>query len=285
MLIGFGGEKNLLIYVYDMLGLYIDLDVKIDICVGLLVLCQCWIEVCGDIEVFFGLLSQYGFECVVDLVMVELCFLGLYCNLCCVQVGKNVMQMYYVCQGIIMLEMEYIVICENQCCVEYIESLKLSGLNGVKFVVMMGCQYFGQVFGVVVFGVNVLVEIMLEFVCDEVVCGCVIILVNINYLEFELMIIGCNFFVKINVNIGNLVVMLLIGEEVDKMMWVICWGGDMVMDLLIGKYIYEMCEWIICNSLVLIGMVLIYQVFEKVNGKVEDFIWEIFCDMLIEQVE
>lgn len=99
---------------------------------------------------------------------------------------------------------------------------------------------------------------MFEFVCDEIVCGCVIILVNINYIESEFMIIGWNFLVKINVNIGNLVVIFLVVEEVDKMVWLICWGIDMVMDFLMGWYIYIICEWIICNLLVLIGMVLIY---------------------------
>lgn len=108
------------------------------------------------------------------------------------------------------------------------------------------------------FGVCLLENIIVEFVCDEVVVGCVIILVNINYLELELMIIGCNFLVKVNVNIGNLVVISFIEEEVEKLVWSICWGVDMVMDFFIGRYIYETCEWILCNSLVLIGIVLIY---------------------------
>lgn len=148
--------------------------------------------------------------------------------------------MYYVKKGIIIFEMEFIVICEY---------------------------------------------VVFEFVRDEVVSGWVIIFLNINYFESELMIIGWNFYVKINVNIGNLVVMLLIEEEVEKMMWVICWGVDMMMDFFIGKDIYMMCEWIICNCFVFVGIVLIYQVFEKVNGVVEDLMWEIYCDMLIEQVE
>lgn len=166
-----------------------------------------------------------------------------------------------------MLEMEFIVICENMGC-ECICSEVLC------------YQYLGMSFGVCL-----LENIIVEFVCDEVVVGCVIILVNINYLELELMIIGCNFLVKVNVNIGNLVVIFFIEEEVEKLVWFMCWGVDMVMDFFIGCYIYEICEWILCNSLVLIGIVLIYQVLEKVNGIVEDFIWEVFCDMLLEQVE
>lgn len=104
----------------------------------------------------------------------------------------------------------------------------------------------------------ILVIIIFEFVCDEIVCGWVVLFNNINYLESELMIIGCNFLIKINVNIGNSVVFFGIVEEVEKLVWVICWGGDIVMDLFIGKYIYEMCEWIICNLFVVIGIVLIY---------------------------
>lgn len=101
-------------------------------------------------------------------------------------------------------------------------------------------------------------DMFVELVCDEVVCGCVVILVNYYYFESELMIIGKVFVVKVNVNIGNLVVMSLIVEEVDKMVWVICWGVDIIMDLFIGKNIYEICEWILCNFFVLVGIVLIY---------------------------
>lgn len=97
-----------------------------------------------------------------------------------------------------------------------------------------------------------------EVVCEEVVRGCVIIFNNINYFESELMIIGCKFYVKINVNIGNLVICLVIEDEVEKMIWVMCWGVDIIMDLLIGKDIYIMCEWIICNLFVFVGIVFIY---------------------------
>lgn len=263
----FGGEKNLLVFVYDIFGLYIDFEVCIDLCKGLFDVCLCWIDECGDIEIFFGLIFEFGQVCLVDVSFDVLCFVYV-CMLCWVKLGVNVLQMYYVKKGIIILEMEYIVICENM------------KLQEVWVVGLFDQQYLGYSFGV-----NILKEIIFEFVCEEVVCGCVIILVNINYIEFELMIIGCNFLVKINGNIGNSVLGLLIEEEVEKFIWGICWGVDMVMDLFIGKYIYEICEWILCNSLVLIGIVLIYQVLEKVNGVVEDLIWEIFCDILIEQVE
>lgn len=99
---------------------------------------------------------------------------------------------------------------------------------------------------------------MFEFVCQEVVMGWVVIFVNINYLELEFVILGCNFLVKVNVNIGNFVVIFFIEEEVVKMIWFICWGVDMVMDFFIGKNIYEICEWIVCNLSVFIGMVFIY---------------------------
>lgn len=128
-------------------------------------------------------------------------------------------------------------------------------------------------------------DMFVELVCDEVVCGCVVILVNYYYFESELMIIGKVFVVKVNVNIGNLVVMSLIVEEVDKMVWVICWGVDIIMDLFIGKNIYEICEWILCNFFVLVGIVLIYQVLEKVKGDLIELIWEIYCDIVIEQCE
>lgn len=96
------------------------------------------------------------------------------------------------------------------------------------------------------------------------------------------MIIGCNFLVKINVNIGNLVVILFIEEEVEKLVWFICWGVDIIMDLFIGRNIYEIWEWLLRNSLVFLGIVFIYQVLEKVNGVVEDFMWEMFKDIFIE---
>jgi phosphomethylpyrimidine synthase len=194
--------------------------------------------------------------------------------------GKNVTQMHYARQGIVTPEMEYIAIRENLRRKEYIESLKTSGPNGAKLAEMMMRQHAGQSFGAAIPG-----EITPEFVRDEVARGRAIIPANINHPESEPMIIGRNFLVKINANIGNSAVTSSIGEEVEKMTWAIRWGGDTVMDLSTGKHIHETREWIIRNSPVPIGTVPIYQALEKVNGKAEDLTWEIFRDTLIEQAE
>ncbi len=151
---------------------------------------------------------------------------------------------------------------------------------GGKLAELMGRQHPGQNFGAAIPG-----EITPEFVREEIARGRAIIPANINHPEIEPMIIGRNFLVKINANIGNLAVTSSIGEEVEKMTWAIRWGGDNVMDLSTGKHIHETREWIIRNSPVPIGTVPIYQALEKVNGKAEDLTWEIFRDTLIEQAE
>ncbi|MBY4870973.1 phosphomethylpyrimidine synthase ThiC [Burkholderia sp. Bp9017] len=282
---GFGGEKNPPIYVYDTSGPYTDPDAKIDIRAGLPALRQGWIEARGDTEVLSGLSSRYGLERAADPATADLRFPGLHRNPRRAQPGKNVTQMHYARQGIITPEMEYIAIRENQRRAEYIESLKASGPNGEKLAAMMGRQHPGQAFGAAAFGANALAEITPEFVRDEIARGRAIIPANINHPESEPMIIGRNFLVKINANIGNSAVTSSIGEEVDKMTWAIRWGGDTVMDLSTGKHIHETREWIIRNSPVPIGTVPIYQALEKVNGKAEDLTWEIFRDTLIEQAE
>ncbi|MBM2766568.1 phosphomethylpyrimidine synthase ThiC [Burkholderia anthina] len=282
---GFGGEKNPPIYVYDTSGPYTDPDAKIDIRAGLPALRQGWIEARGDTEVLSGLSSAYGLERAADPATADLRFPGLHRNPRRAQAGKNVTQMHYARQGIITPEMEYIAIRENQRRAEYIESLKSSGPNGEKLAAMMGRQHPGQAFGAAAFGANALAEITPEFVRDEIARGRAIIPANINHPESEPMIIGRNFLVKINANIGNSAVTSSIGEEVDKMTWAIRWGGDTVMDLSTGKHIHETREWIIRNSPVPIGTVPIYQALEKVNGKAEDLTWEIFRDTLIEQAE
>jgi phosphomethylpyrimidine synthase len=188
--------------------------------------------------------------------------------------------MHYARQGIITPEMEYIAIRENLRRKEYLENLKASGPMGTKLADLMGRQHPGQNFGA-----SIPAEITPEFVREEIARGRAIIPANINHPEIEPMIIGRNFLVKINANIGNSAVTSSIGEEVEKMTWAIRWGGDTVMDLSTGKHIHETREWIIRNSPVPIGTVPIYQALEKVNGKAEDLTWEIFRDTLIEQAE
>ncbi|SPB17646.1 thiamine biosynthesis protein ThiC [Caballeronia novacaledonica] len=282
---GFGGEKNPPVYVYDTSGPYTDPDANIDIRSGLPALRGAWIEKRGDTEELAGLSSDFGRERAADPKTAELRFPGLHRHPRRALAGKNVSQMHYARQGIVTPEMEYIAIRENQRRAEYLESLKKSGPNGEKLAAMMGRQHPGQAFGAAAFGKDAAKEITPEFVREEVARGRAIIPANINHPESEPMIIGRNFLVKINANIGNSAVTSSIGEEVDKMTWAIRWGGDTVMDLSTGKHIHETREWIIRNSPVPIGTVPIYQALEKVNGKAEDLTWEIFRDTLIEQAE
>ncbi|HWX11071.1 MAG TPA: phosphomethylpyrimidine synthase ThiC [Trinickia sp.] len=282
---GFGGEQNPPIYVYDTSGPYSDPAVKIDIRQGLAALRQRWIEARGDTEVLADLTSHYGRERAADSATAQLRFPGLHRKPRRAKAGANVTQMHYARRGIITPEMEFIAIRENQRRAEYLESLRASGPNGTKLAEMMGRQHPGQAFGAAAFGANAPSEITPEFVRDEVARGRAIIPANINHPESEPMIIGRNFLVKVNANIGNSAVTSSIGEEVDKMTWAIRWGGDTVMDLSTGKHIHETREWIIRNSPVPIGTVPIYQALEKVNGKAEDLTWEIFRDTLIEQAE
>ncbi len=275
----FGAEKNPPIYVYDTSGPYTDPDAKIDIRSGLPALRAAWIAERGDTEELAGPTSQYGIERLNDPKLAELRF-NLHRKPRRALPGKNVSQMHYARQGIITPEMEYIAIRENLRRKEYLEGLKASGPMGQKLADLMGRQHPGQSFGAAIPS-----EITPEFVRSEVACGRAIIPMNINHPEIEPMIIGRNFLVKINANIGNSAVTSSIGEEVEKMTWAIRWGGDTVMDLSTGKHIHETREWIIRNSPVPIGTVPIYQALEKVNGKAEDLTWEIFRDTLIEQAE
>ena len=275
----FGAEKNPPVYVYDTSGPYTDPSVKIDIRSGLPALRAAWIAERNDTEELSGPTSQYGTERLNDPKLAELRF-NLHRKPRRAIAGKNVTQMHYARQGIITPEMEYIAIRENLRRQEYIESLKTSGPNGAKLAELMGRQHPGQSYGAAIPA-----EITPEFVRSEIARGRAIIPNNINHPESEPMIIGRNFLVKINANIGNSAVTSSIGEEVEKMTWSIRWGGDTVMDLSTGKHIHETREWIIRNSPVPIGTVPIYQALEKVNGKAEDLTWEIFRDTLIEQAE
>ena len=275
----FGAEKNPPVFVYDTSGPYTDPTVKIDIRSGLAPLRAAWIAERNDTEELSGPTSDYGIERLSDPKLAELRF-NLHRKPRRAKAGKNVTQMHYARAGIITPEMEYIAIRENLCRKEYLENLKSSGPNGAKLADLMGRQHPGQSFGA-----SIPAEITPEFVRSEIARGRAIIPNNINHPESEPMIIGRNFLVKINANIGNSAVTSSIGEEVEKMTWSIRWGGDTVMDLSTGKHIHETREWIIRNSPVPIGTVPIYQALEKVNGKAEDLTWEIFRDTLIEQAE
>ncbi|MEK9817334.1 MAG: phosphomethylpyrimidine synthase ThiC [Limnobacter sp.] len=276
----FGGEKNPPIYVYDCSGIYTDPAAKIDIRSGLPAIRSAWIEERNDTELLSGPSSEYGIERLNDPKLTELRF-NLQRKPRKAKAGKNVTQMHYARQGIITPEMEYVAIRENLRRQEYIESLKNAGGKiGSKMVDLLTRQHPGESFGA-----SIPQQITPEFVRDEIARGRAIIPANINHPEIEPMIIGRNFLVKINANIGNSAVSSSIGEEVVKMTWAIRWGGDTVMDLSTGKHIHETREWILRNSPVPIGTVPIYQALEKVNGKAEDLTWEIFRDTLIEQAE
>nr|PZN06253.1 MAG: phosphomethylpyrimidine synthase ThiC [Pseudomonadota bacterium] len=275
----FGYEKNPPIYVYDTSGPYTDPDVKIDIRSGLPALRLPWILERDDTEELPGPSSEYGVKRLNDPKLAELRF-NLTRKPRRAKPGRNVTQMHYARRGIITPEMEFVAIRENMRRKEYLESLRASGPTGAKLAELLTRQHRGQSFGA-----SIPEEITPEFVRDEVARGRAIIPANINHPEAEPMIIGRNFLVKINANIGNSAVTSSIGEEVDKMTWAIRWGADTVMDLSTGKHIHETREWIIRNSPVPIGTVPIYQALEKVGGKAEELTWEIFRDTLIEQAE
>jgi len=261
----FGAEKNPPVVVYDTSGPYTDPDAKIDIRNGLPELRAKWIAERNDTEQLSGLTSDYGNQRKTDPALAELRF-NLTRKPRRAKAGKNVSQMHYARQGIITPEMEYIAIRENQ--------------RRENISEMIQRQHPGQDFDA-----SIPKIITPEFVRDEVARGRAIIPANINHPELEPMIIGRNFLVKINSNIGNSALASSISEEVEKMVWSIRWGGDTVMDLSTGKNIHETREWIIRNSPVPIGTVPIYQALEKVDGKAEDLTWEIFRDTLIEQAE
>ena len=252
-----GGNPPLL--VYDTSGPYTDPAARIDIQKGLPPLREAWIAQRGDCEILQGPSSEYGRKRLTDPKLAELRF-DLRRK---PRRGRCVTQMHYARKGIITPEMEFIAIRENQ-----------------KMIPGLERQHPGESFGA-----SIPKLVTPEFVRDEVARGRAIIPANINHPETEPMVIGRNFLVKINCNIGNSAVTSSIGEEVDKMTWAIRWGADTVMDLSTGKHIHETREWIIRNSPVPIGTVPIYQALEKVGGVAEDLTWEIFRDTLIEQAE
>lgn len=265
-------EKNPPVVVYDTSGPYTDPNIKIDLKKGLPRLREQWIMDRGDVEELAGISSAYGQQRLEDKSLDALRFEHIK-NPLKAKKGNNVSQMHYAKKGIITPEMEYIAIRENQ----KIETLK-EQLNGSYD--MLTQQHQGNSFGAVIPKL-----ITPEFVRDEVARGRAIIPANINHPEAEPMIIGRNFLVKINTNIGNSAVSSSIEEEVEKAVWSCRWGGDTLMDLSTGKNIHETREWIIRNCPVPVGTVPIYQALEKVNGKAEDLTWELFKDTLIEQAE
>ncbi len=276
----FGAEPNPPIYVYDCSGPYSDPEAQIDIRNGLEDVRAGWIAERNDTEALSGLSSEYGTERLHDPALTEMRFPGLVRQPRRALAGKNVTQMHYARQGIITPEMEYVAVRENMRRKEYLEALKTSGPTGQKMFELLGRQHRGHNYGAALPE-----EITAEFVRDEIARGRAIIPANINHPETEPMIIGRNFLVKINANIGNSALGSSIQEEVEKMTWAIRWGGDTVMDLSTGKNIHETREWIIRNSPVPIGTVPIYQALEKVDGKAENLTWEMFRDTLIEQAE
>ncbi|EAY28930.1 phosphomethylpyrimidine synthase ThiC [Microscilla marina] len=258
-------EPNAPVTVYDTSGPYTDSNVEIDVKKGLKRLREKWIVERGDVEQLENITSSYGQERLNDSSLDSLRFEHL-AKPYRAKKGKNVTQMHYARKGIITPEMEYIAIRENR---------RIDELND------KGHQHAGNSFG----AFTPKNHVTPEFVRQEVAAGRAIIPSNINHPESEPMIIGRNFLVKINANIGNSAVTSSIEEEVEKAVWACRWGADNVMDLSTGKNIHETREWIIRNSPVPIGTVPIYQALEKVNGKAEDLTWEIFRDTLIEQAE
>lgn len=260
-------EQNPPFYVYDTSGVYTDPNAQIDLTKGLPKLREGWIEERGDTERLDALSSDYGQARARDITTANLRFAHIDKPRRAKMVdGKagNVTQMHYARRGIITPEMEYIAIRETQ---------KQHELTDMR-------QHEGETFGA-----NTPKVITPESVRDEVAAGRAIIPNNINHPESEPMIIGRNFLVKINANIGNSALGSSIDEEVSKMTWATRWGADTIMDLSTGNHIHETREWLIRNSPVPIGTVPIYQALEKVDGIAEDLTWEIFRDTLIEQAE
>ena len=262
-----GIEENAPVFVYDTSGPYTDPHVNIDVRKGLADVRSSWIEERGDTEVLGGLSSSFGQERLDDPELNSMRFASIR-HPRRAKVGKNVTQMHYARQGIITPEMEYVAIRENL----KLEKAREAGL--------LDSQHPGQSFGA-----SIPKEITPEFVRSEIARGRAIIPANINHTELEPMILGRNFLVKINGNIGNSALGSSIEEEVAKLTWGIRWGSDTIMDLSTGKNIHETREWIVRNSPVPVGTVPIYQALEKVNGVAEDLTWELFRDTLIEQAE
>ena len=265
-----GPQSNPAVVVYDTSGPYTDPARRIDLLAGLPALRAAWIEERGDSMSLGGQSSSFARDRARDNVAAELKFPSRRVPRRALD-GSRVTQMHYARRGIITPEMEYVALRENAQLEERRESYQAAGLLA---------RHPGEAFGA-----RLPARVTPEFVRDEVASGRAIIPCNLNHPELEPMIIGRNFRVKVNANIGNSAVTSSIAEEVEKLVWAIRWGGDTVMDLSTGKHIHETREWIIRNSPVPIGTVPIYQALEKVDGRAEDLSWELFRDTLIEQAE
>ena len=252
------------VVVYDTSGPYTDPSKEINIHNGLDRIRDSWITQREDVETLDQFSSNYCNERLTDESLDHLRF-NLINKPKRAKKGKNVSQMHYAKQGIITPEMEYVAIRENQ---------------KIEEMTRLSTQHPGQDFGA-----SIPKKITPEFVRDEIAKGRAVLPCNINHPESEPMIIGRNFLVKINANIGNSATTSSIEEEVEKAVWACRWGADNIMDLSTGNNIHETREWIIRNSPVPVGTVPIYQALEKVNGIAEDLTWEIFRDTLIEQAE
>lgn len=259
-------EENEAVPVYDTSGPYGDPEVAINVQQGLAKLRQPWIDARNDSEELDDRSSAYTRERLADDGLDDLRFTGLLTPKRA-KAGKRVTQLHYARNGIVTPEMEFIAIRENM------------GRERIRSEVLRH-QHPGMSFGA-----RLPENITPEFVRDEVAAGRAIIPANINHPESEPMIIGRNFLVKVNANIGNSAVTSSIEEEVEKLVWATRWGADTVMDLSTGRYIHETREWILRNSPVPIGTVPIYHALEKVNGIAEDLTWEAFRDTLLEQAE
>lgn len=253
------------VVVYDTSGPYTDTNYKVDLQKGLPKVRREWIEKRGDVDRLSELSSDYGKQRRADSSLDYLRFEHIEDNPLRAKEGKCVTQLHYARKGIITPEMEYVAIRENQLCSEIREKYKIDkNIPG---------------------GIQVPDYITPEFVRQEIAEGRAILPANINHPECEPMIIGRNFLVKINANIGNSPLSSSIHEEVEKAVWAIRWGADTIMDLSTGKNIHETREWIVRNSPVPVGTVPLYQALEKVRGRVKDLTWEIYRDTLIEQAE
>ncbi|WOH37132.1 phosphomethylpyrimidine synthase ThiC [Thalassotalea fonticola] len=259
-------EPNEPICVYDTSGPYSDDTININVHQGLPQLRKAWLDQRDDSEFIGSVSSNFSQQRLADEGLDHIRFEHLP-KIRQAQSGQNVSQMHYARQGIITPEMEYVAIREN---------MKLADVKDE----LLKHQHPGNSFGA-----SIPKEITAEFVRQEIACGRAVLPANINHPEVEPMIIGRNFLIKVNANIGNSAVSSSIEEEVEKLLWSTKWGADTVMDLSTGRYIHETREWIIRNSPVPIGTVPIYQALEKVNGIAEDLTWEIFRDTLIEQAE
>ena len=267
-------QQNAPIFVYDTSGPYTDPSADIDVRKGLPAMRGAWIEERGDTEALAGLTSEYGRERLDDSNLEALRFVHTRHPLRA-RAGANVTQMHYARRGIVTPEMEYIAIRENMGRAMIREHLADHGFDAEREKRLAG-EGFGAV---------IPEDITAEFVRDEVAAGRAIIPANINHPEVEPMIIGRNFLVKINANLGNSAVTSSIEEEVEKLVWGIRWGADTVMDLSTGRHIHATREWILRNSPVPIGTVPIYQALEKVGGRPEALTWEVYRDTIIEQCE